>query len=88
MTRVVVHIGRLVVHGDETFASEKFAENLQHEIARRIGQGASAADIAHKLQANAPSAHHGPTPGQRRQHYAHRSTESMVASEVAGRLLK
>ena len=37
MTRVVVDIGRLVVHGAGEFASEAFADSLRQEIARRMG---------------------------------------------------
>lgn len=42
MTRVVVHIRRLSVHGSGTFSAERFQERLAAELEQRLGGGASA----------------------------------------------
>ena len=45
MARVVIHIGRLVVHGARGFAADAFREGLQREIAQGMA-GASAPALA------------------------------------------
>lgn len=87
MTKVVVTIGRLVVHGKEPFASEAFVAQLRQEIAHRIAGGTTAQDIARQLQGKAPGAMHGPMAGPRKAG-ASGAAEGILASEVAGRLFK
>jgi len=92
MTKIVVHIGRLVVHGHGGFATEAFTDNLKEEIARRIGQGLSAQDIADRLQGGAASLqHHATTVAPARASRggsSSRSAEGMAPSALAGRLVK
>jgi hypothetical protein len=87
MTRVVVRIGRFVVHGVEAFAADTFSESLRQEIGRRIAQD-SASHIAQRLQGNAsvthnrtrrPSAHHRASTSKGS---AERSVAAVVAEEV------
>jgi len=93
MTFIVVHIARLVVHGAEAFAAEAFSENLREEIIRRIGQEASAGDIAQRLQGGASVAQHGAHAGQTASRpapasHASRTPEGAAAAELAGRLVR
>ncbi len=90
MTKIVLSIGRLVVHGANGFAAEAFSESLRQEISRHLAQGAGAHEVAQRLQGNASSALHGTAAGQRtqRQAPAGGSAESSAAAEVAGRLFK
>lgn len=92
MTQVVVRIGRLVVHGHGGFAAEAFSESLKEEIARHIGQGLSAQEIADKLRGGTTSLQHHATTVEpartSRGGSTRRSTEGMAASALAGRLVR
>lgn len=90
MTRVVVHIGRMVVHGSEGFASEAFGASLQQQISLRIAEGANVGDIVRRLQGNAVSVLHSGVPGQmpHGRSLAGGPAEELAATEVAGRIFK
>lgn len=92
MTKVVVHISRIVVQGGDGFVSEVFGESLRQEIAHRIGQGLSAQEIADKLRGSTTSLQYHATTVEpartSRGGSTRRSTEGMAASVLAGRLVK
>ena len=89
MTKVVLHIGRLVLHGADPFSAEAFTENLRREIEQRIADGAGR-DIGQRLQGNAPSGLRGTSlePRKHPQPAGRTSAEGAVAAEVVGRLFK
>ena len=85
--RVVVTIGRLVVHGCGGFASEAFTESLRQQIAERISPGTSAGDIARQLRGNAALSKRDRAAAPR-QGGPQGTPEKTAAAEVAGRLFK
>lgn len=88
MTKVVLHIGRVVVHGGDRFVSEAFADSLREEIARHIARDAGGGHVAQQLQGNAASVQHGRAASGQVQPGAPARLESAVAAQVAGRLFK
>jgi hypothetical protein len=85
MTRIVVHIGRIVVHGGAAFRGDDFRESLQQELARRIGGEGGSTELTRKLRA----AEHGrgvrnPVQSER----AGRTPEQRAAFQVVGRLFR
>jgi transposase len=92
MTKVVVHIGRLVVHGNGSFVADAFSEHLRQEIGRHIGAGLSGPEIAQRLQAGASAIHRDrrnrPRSRDEEPARAGSAPESAAASQVARKLVK
>ncbi|CAG9170145.1 hypothetical protein LMG23992_01482 [Cupriavidus laharis] len=82
--RVIVHIGRLVVHGTRDFEVEDFRDRLREEIAGQLARGASAGEIARQVRAG----HVSPAPRPSGNAIAGGAPEQTAASVLAGRLLR
>ncbi len=88
MTRVVVHIGQLVVHGAGSFVADMFGSELREQVRRRIGDGASATSIAGRLRGGPSPASGGDCAARASAGQAPHTPERAAAARLSERLLR